>query len=138
MNKNILGDFQICISVRLSFSKIRQLSEQCLCPLLEGILVFVIFCSRIILSKELLNSSLICNRSQLIGFHMIPPVFIENNVRTEWFYPRGYIVWIGHKWEGQMMSKAFQWSMSCIHVGVYFFVEILDEKPLQRDKSTYD
>ena len=53
MNKNILGDFQICISVSLSFSKIRQLSEQCICPLLEGILVFVIFCSRIILSKDL-------------------------------------------------------------------------------------
>ena len=68
------------------------------------------------------TSSLICNTCQLIGFYIIR-IFIENNAQTEWFYPSGYMISIGHKWEVQMMSKMSWWFMSCIHGDAYFLMK---------------
>ena len=68
------------------------------------------------------TSSLICNTCQLIGFYIIR-IFIENNAQTEWFYPSGHMISIGHKWEVQMMSKMSWWFTSCIHGDVYFLMK---------------
>ena len=84
-----------------------------LCP--GKMLVFINFCPKIPLSKDSCRFKPVHWSAVRVNWLVsIWWVFIKKNVQIEWLYPSGYMVWIGHKWEFQMIFKTSRWFMSCI------------------------
>ena len=93
-----------------------------LCP--EEMLVFVIFCSRILFSKDSCHTNRFIDlqRGSVDWFLL---AFTDSNFRTERFYPSVHLVWIWHKWEVVFWGSYVKITSkdkftSCIHGNVFF------------------